>query len=276
MNRTALLATLSVCALSGCRAEAPAPPAPAADQTTPAPQSDADRFAAPIERAHGREAWRAHPALASHLEVDFGGTTVLAGEMLFTTSMSRSRIDTDRGPSVIWDGSTAWVTPGDAELPMARFHVLTWPYFMLAPLKLRDPGTHLELLGEAQVVGRSFETARLTFGSDVGDTPDDWYVLYVDPETSRLHGMAYIVTFGTTAEKAGEEPHAIVYEELTELEGAQVPTRMRFYMWSEAEGIHGDPIGELRIGDPRFVTPGPTAFDVPEGAREAVLPTAEG
>jgi hypothetical protein len=269
MNRSALLATLAACTLSGCGSEAPPPPAAAPAAT---PVSDAERYAAPIERAHGREAWLAQPALASHIEVDYGGETVLTGEMLFTTSMSRSRIDTAAGPSVIWDGETAWVSPGDAELPMARFHVLTWPYFVLAPLKLRDPGTRLEPLGEQQVGERSFETARLSFAPGVGDTPDDWYVLYQDPDSSRLHAMAYIVTFGTTTDQAEQEPHAIVYRELSELEGARIPTRMQFHRWSEAEGIHGDPIGELRISDPRFATPDAGAFDVPEGAREAPLP----
>jgi hypothetical protein len=272
MKRNALLAALAAGALGGCGSEAPAPPAPVPADTAAA-ESDADRFAAPMERAHGRDAWLAQPALASHVEVDFGGNTILAGEMTFTTNMDRSRIDTASGPSVIWDGETAWVTPGDVELPMARFHVLTWPYFVLAPLKLRDPGTRLERLGERQVQGQSFEAARLSFESGVGDTPDDWYVVYKDPGSARMHGMAYVVTFGTTTEKAEAEPHAIVYEEFAELDGAQVPTRMRFYMWGEEQGIHGDPIGELRIEGPRFLTPEPGRFEAPEGAREAVLPT---
>jgi hypothetical protein len=272
MTRTALLAALAVCGLTGCGSETSGPPAPAVPAATAAPESDGDRFAAPIERAHGRDAWLAQPALAAHLEVDFGGSTILKGEMLFTTDMARSRIDTTAGPAVIWDGATAWVAPGDAELPMARFHVLTWPYFVLAPLKLRDPGTRLERLGERQLEGGAFDTARLTFAPGVGDTPEDWYVVYKDPESARMHGMAYIVTFGSTTQKAEEEPHAIVYREFAEIGGALVPTRMQFHMWTEAEGIHGDPIGELRIREPRFVTPEPGRFEAPEGAREAPLP----
>lgn len=268
---TAALAALAVSAC-GSPAAAPAPPA-----ATPTPlESEAARYARPVEQAHGRGAWRAHPALSGHLEVDFGGHTVLAGELTFATDMSRSRIETSAGPIAVWDGGTAWVAPGDAQLPMARFHVLTWPYFLLAPLKLRDPGSRLELLGERTLQGRRYRAARLTFGDGVGDTPDDWYLLYVDPDSSRLHAMAYIVTFGTTAEKAAAEPHAVVYEQLTDLDGAQVPTRLRFYAWSEDEGIHGDPIGELRLDEPHFVAPEPGVFEAPEGAREATLPTPGG
>jgi len=272
MVRAVLLSTLVICVSGSCASEpepAAAPPPPATTERAP----DVDGVAAPIAEAHGRDAWLAHPALAAHVEVDFGSDTILVGEMTFTTSMGRARIDVTDGPSVIWDGRTAWLAPDDAELPMARFHVLTWPYFALAPLKLRDPGTRLELLGTRETLGRSFETARLTFAEGVGDTPDDWYVLYKDPDTSRLHAMAYIVTFGTTAVEAEKEPHAIVYEEHAQLDGALVPTRMRFYMWTDDDGIHGDAIGELRLQNPRFVDPDPGTFEAPDSAREVALPS---
>jgi len=268
MNRNTPLAALLALALSGCSSE---PPASLATTATPEP-NPADRFVARVEGAHGRDAWLAHPALASHIEVDFGSNTVLAGEMTFTTDMGRSRIDTADGSSLIWDGKTAWITPAATEMPMARFHVLTWPYFVLAPLKLRDPGAHLEMLEPRQIGERTYNTARLSFDSGVGDTPDDWYLLYEDQETSMLHAMAYIVTFGTTPDEAEKEPHAIVYEEHVDLDGASVPARMRFYMWTEEQGIHGDPIGELRIDSPRFLSPDPATFDVPADAREVPLP----
>jgi len=233
MHRTTLPLILLLAASLACSSGPPDATPPAAAERA---LRDADRFAAPIEEAHGREAWLSHPALAGHLEVDFGGNTILAGELTFTTSMGRARIDTSAGPSVVWDGGTAWISPADAELPMARFHVLTWPYFVLAPLKLRDPGTRLEVLGEREIGGRTLEAARLTFEPGVGDTPEDWYVVYKDPGTARLHGMAYIVTFGTTTGQAEEEPHAIVYDDLTDVDGALVPIRMRFYMWTEDQG----------------------------------------
>lgn len=272
MSRTTLVMLVS-CATWAC---APESPAPAPEAATPAPESPADRFAAPVERAHGREAWLSRPALAAALEIDFGGNTILEGDITFTTDMSRSRIDTAAGPRVTWDGTTAWVSPGVAQLPMARFHVLTWPYFLLAPIKLRDPGSRLEPLGKRELRSGTYDAARLSFEAGVGDSPDDWYVVYANPETHRLHAMAYIVTFGTTVEKAEEAPHAIVYDELAEVEGALVPTRMRFYLWSEEDGIYGDPIGELRLAAPRFVAAGPETFEIPEGSREVPLPAAEG
>lgn len=47
-------------------------------------------------------------------------------------------------------------------------------------------------------------------------------------------------------------------------------------MWSEEEGIHGEPIGDVTLRDPAFVMPEGSAFTVPEDARKEELPGAPG
>lgn len=234
----------------------------------------ADAFARAIEEAHGREAWVSKQAISARIELVFGDNPALAGRMIFTPSMSKVRLETGEA-AVVWDGDDAWLTPADAELPRARFHVLTWPYFLAAPMKLRDPGTTLELLGEKTLQGETYSAARLTFDEGVGDSPDDWYLIYRDEETSRLAAMAYIVTYGTTAEEANQEPHAISYHDFQDVDAVFVPTLWKFWQWSEEEGIHGEPIGRATLSDVRFVTPEPGAFEVPEDdALPATLPEA--
>ncbi|MCA9774142.1 MAG: hypothetical protein KC466_17125, partial [Myxococcales bacterium] len=147
------------------------------------PQDFAARFAGPIERAHGMDRWRAAEAVRTELTVVFGGKQSLAGTLLFETKGARSRIDTVDGATLVFDGAEAWVTPADAAVPRARFHLLTWPYFLAAPMKLRDPGTTLTDRGAMLMGGERLPAATLTFGAGVGDTPDDWYVAYRDPTT---------------------------------------------------------------------------------------------
>jgi hypothetical protein len=101
------------------------------------------------------------------------------------------------------------VAPASAKLERARFHLLTWPYFAALPMKLADPGAHLQLLGERSLRGKVYQAVRLTFDPGVGDTPEDWYVLYRDPSSGRLAAAAYIVTYGKSATAASKEPHAI-------------------------------------------------------------------
>lgn len=232
-------------------------------------------FVAPIEESHRAEAWRSKGALATRVEVDFGGQRALEADVVFSADASRSSMRLANGAVAVFDGATAWVAPNAEAFPGARFHLLTWPYFAAAATKLRDPGTIIEVLEPRQELGRNWDTARLSFAPGTGDAPDDWYVLYRDTETGRLGAMAYIVTFGTVTsstgrEKAEAEPHAIVYDEVIELDGIPLSTVWRFYNWSEKEGIVGEPIGQARLIEPRWVD-APT-FAAPAGAIEVPLP----
>ncbi|NUP88503.1 MAG: hypothetical protein HUU25_01635 [Candidatus Sumerlaeia bacterium] len=232
----------------------------------------AEEFAGAIERAHGIDAWRSHRAVEASIEVIFGGETRLHGVMTFETQSMRVRIDQHSGTRLVFDGDRAWVSPGTADFDSARFHLLTWPYFLAVPFKLRDPGTHIELSGERDLGGVPHPTARLTFDPGVGDAPDDWYLLYRDPGSDLLHAMAYIVTYYGRPAEGEEEVHAIVYDGCVDFEGVTLSTRWRFHDWSEAEGIRGDPIGHVRITRLRFVDPPAGFFDRPADAREDPLP----
>lgn len=249
----------------------------AADSATTAAEDPfAAGFAEPIETAHGKEAWERAEAVSADLSLSMGGEQVLAGRMLFTPQVGRSRLELEDGTVAVFDGERAWVSPAGTELPQARFHLLTWPYFLAAPFKLRDPGAHLEDLGTRAHDGVEHPAARLTFDPGVGDSPDDWYVVYRDPATERLAALAYVVTYGgRSAEEAGAEPHAITYHDFEQVDGATLSTTWRMWHWSDEEGIHGDPIGEVVLTDLAFVTPPADAFERPADAEEDPLPAAE-
>lgn len=251
----------------GC---AGAPPASSA-----APDAFAERFAGPIARAHNAERWAEAQAVRTEFTVNFGGKVRLAGSLVFETRTFRARIETTEGVTAVFDGADAWVSPADAELPRARFHLLTWSYFLAAPFKLRDPGSRLDERGALLLDGRRYPAARLTFDAGVGDTPDDWYVVYRDPATDRLRALAYIVTYGAAVDDAEREPHCATYDGFRYVDGAWVPSRLRIYNWRESEGPVGEPIGEVLFGDIAFVTPAPGAFDRPADARRGPLPAME-
>ena len=226
-------------------------------------------FAKPIEDAHG--AWPAGKVFAGDLTVIFGGNQAFAGTMHTDASMSLVRLDNSAGTAVVFDGEDVWQTPATGEFQGARFHVFTWPYFLTAPLKLRDPGTHLEDLGKQPFQdGKGLPAARLTFGDGVGDTPEDWYVVYRDRE-DRLAAMAYIVTFGKDQAAAEKEPHAITYHAFEEVDGVQIPTHWKFWNWSAEKGIFGEAIGEAKLTSPRFTDAG-QAFERTAASAPVTMP----
>lgn len=59
-------------------------------------------------------------------------------------------------------------------------------YWLVMPYKWGDPGVTTEYLGEQTDGGRSWEVVQLSFGSDVGLTPQNRYLAFVNPETGRM------------------------------------------------------------------------------------------
>jgi hypothetical protein len=228
-------------------------------------------FVSPIEKAHNASAWRTKDGILATFRSILGGKVRLEGRMLTNPTASKTRLELKDGTVIVFDGKTCWMSPPDAGFERARFHSLTWPYFLAAPMKLRDPGAHLEDLGKMELLDREYDTAKLTFDAGVGDAPQDWYILYRDRESGRLHAMAYIVTyFGTDAPPA-KDPHAITYENFEDVSGVPVATLWRFWNWSEEDGLQ-EQLGQFEITDIKFVTPEAEAFKAPEGAVEQLLP----
>lgn len=230
-------------------------------------QESADMFISAVEKAHGSALWYQKAALQAGFSV-----AGLKGTMLFRTNLGASRLELDDGTGAVFDGRAAWVSPAGSKLKGARFHLLTWPYFVALPMKLRDPGTHLTVLGSRKMDGKSYTTARLTFDAGVGDTPEDWYVLYREPESGRLIAAAYIVTYGKARAEAEREPHVMVYSDFVDVDGVSIATTWAMRHWSEDRGVYGKPLGTGKLTEPRFVDPAPDAFVRPKDAREDALP----
>lgn len=222
-------------------------------------------YANAIEEAHNVSVWEKKDAFKADIEVTFGEQAILQGTLTTEMNSVRTRLVISEDTVAVFDGKDIWVAPNDTAINRVDFHLKTWPYFLKAPYKLLDPGTKLEDLGTDSLTGDLYDTARLTFEPGTGDTPDDWYVLYRDTESNRLHAMAYIVTYGKSVEEANEEPHAITYEGIVELEGVPVPTVWNFWIWDEENGISGEPIGKVTISNPEFIEASDQLFAAPEG-----------
>lgn len=284
-----LLVTGTVVVLSGSSAPAAQPPGfppvkpPASQPTTrpsvpsfpelpSLPTTSEEILVQGIQRAHGAKAWSAKPALRADIHVEFGGNEFLSGTLTFDTASGLSRLELQDETVLVFDGERAWVSPATSEFTGARFHLLTWPYFLAAPFKLADPGTHLESTEFRRLGLRLYESAKLTFDAGVGDTPDDWYLLFVDSASKRLAGMAYIVTYGTAPEDAERDPHVVVFDGYHTLGGVTLSTAWAFHDWDPESPTLGDPIGRVRLSNLEFIVPEEGLFKRPSNAREDTLP----
>jgi hypothetical protein len=78
---------------------------------------------------------------------------------------------------------------GDGKAAYARW--VNDSYWLLAPLKVLDPGVKLSQEGTKELNGVEHELLRLSF-EQVGLTPNDQYVLYIHPETKLVSAWDYI------------------------------------------------------------------------------------
>lgn len=254
-----LTACLLLAHLPGCRSD---------PQPAPAPRSFPERIA----QAHGIDAWRNQEGLTGRLLLAFEGQPPLELRFAHEVHGGRARMETADGTVLVWDGRHAWVSPSASPMPMARFHLLSWPYFLAVPFKLGDPGVQLGEPAAGTLRGKSYSTSRMTFAPGTGDAPDDWYVVYADPQTHRLEALAYIVTYGQSKAKAEEDPHAITYHDFQRVDGVLVPHEWRFWSWNASAGIHGQPLGRGVLSNLDFAPLEPNAFARPQDAREDPLP----
>jgi len=132
---------------------------------------------------------------------------------------------------IAWDGEVCWSLEWRGGPP--RFFVLLNYYFLNLPWVVHDPGVVLHEPERKQLWDdpTSYIAIRMTFAPGVGDTPDDYYVLYIDPETYRLHGCTYVVTYpGLVPEGMTHTPeHILIFEEFTTVSDLVVPTRFTIY-----------------------------------------------
>lgn len=77
-------------------------------------------------------------------------------------------------------------------------------YWLLAPLKIRDKGVKVEAGGPKDLGGTSVETINLSF-DNVGLTPTDKYVLYIDPQTKLPRAWDYIPQTGNGLQATWEK-----------------------------------------------------------------------
>ncbi|WP_298953225.1 DUF6503 family protein [uncultured Nonlabens sp.] len=238
----------------------------------PQAQPEINAFTNSIELAHKKEAFLSNDAVAYDFTVSFGGNTLLDGKITQKTDGSMVRIDNKDGSVIVFDGDKVYANNVDvAANPMTRFHIFTWSYFFAMPYKLNDPGTQWSSEEMLTYGDTKYPTSRLSFENGVGDTSEDWYVVYKDPKTNVLDGVAYIVSFGKSVEAAEEEPHFAKYEDLTVVDGVPFATKWSFHNWNKEDG-YTDQIGEASITNIKFTETPATFYAQPENGVVAPMP----
>lgn len=166
-----------------------------------------------------------------------------------------------------FDSEVAWAKPDALEVSgkSAAFYYNLDFYFIGVPFLLKDPGVNAFYAGQTVVNDKTYETLKITFGADIGFTPEDIYYLYIDPSTYLLDILTYSISY--IDKESAAVNSAKVYSEYRNIQGMIMPHKMENFEWKD--GQMGESKNHLRIfSDIKFVDmiPNKTLFEVPEGA----------
>jgi hypothetical protein len=220
-----------------------------------------------ISHAHDASDWRLQRALTGDIHAEFESEASFDAKFTYEISSGRVRMLLPDDTVLVFDGQTAWVSPASSPVKNARSILKTWPNFIAVPFKLGDVGVQVGPTESRTFAGQKYDTARVTLPPRQADSPDDWYIVYADPQTHRVHALAYLFTHGRKLDDPNNSPHAVTYYDFKEFGGIVIPTVWRFWQWNPSEGIYGKPIGSGRLYNLEFVTPKANAFVKPGDGR---------
>jgi hypothetical protein len=171
----------------------------------------------------------------------------------------------DMDATIGWDGEKAWSVNWSGGPP--RFLALLNYYFVCLPWLVNDPGVVLHEPERRTLWNDPTEyiSIEVTYRPGVGDTPDDYYVLFIHPETHLLRGCEYIVTYPTLVPEGKDHtpPHILVFDSLTTVEGLTVPAHFTIYDKDDEKTVYAT----CTIRDWSFSKPfDARRVEVPDGA----------
>ena len=259
MKKTFITTILGVLLLVGCQKQTKTP-----TNSKEIPEEKvATTFSEKIEIAHKKNAFLSKEAIQFDAVIEFGGNEIFNATITILTTSDSAKIIYKNGDAIYVDKEDIFVSPNLKDNPGVRFHAYTWSYFFLFPYKLNDQGTKWNFDFKTKETNNVFDTAKLSFEANIGDAPDDWYVVYADKKSNILEHVAYIVTAGKTKEAAEKDPHAIKYSDYKMIDGVPIATNWEFYGWDLEKGLN-DKIGNAKITNIQFVQGFKNNFSTPK------------
>ena len=195
----------------------------------------------------------------------------LKGEETTVTNLQNRQIRLQSPNQTIgFDGNEVWITPDTLDTGRARFYHNLYFYFYAMPFVVGDPGAFYEDVAPKELGGKTYSGVKVSYGENIGDAPDDNYIIWYDQESGKMEWLMYTVTY-----RSGEPSDSyslIKYDGWTEFSGVVLPTSLQWFQY-DGESV-GDPRGEATIFQNVQLSeeaPDANLFVMPENAAIAPL-----
>lgn len=165
-----------------------------------------------------------------------------------------------------YDGEQVWLKSDDTTTYKgnAKFYYNLMFYFYAMPFVLGDDGIAYEDSEPLQIEDKSYPGIKISYETGIGESPEDEYILFYDPETYKMTWLGYTVTYFT--QEKGKEFHFIKYSAWQDVDGLLLPKTLSWYNYENN-------VPTTRRNDLDFIDiklskekPNPEIFVKPEGA----------
>ncbi len=199
----------------------------------------------------------------------------MKGDESTITNLQNRKIRLESPKQTIgFDGTDVWVTPDSVDTERTRFYHNLYFYFYAMPFVVGDPGAYYEEVAPRELNGTTYNGIKISYGENVGDAPDDNYIIWVNPDTNKMEWLMYTVTFRTG--EATNNYKLIRYENWDTFSDLLLPTSIQWYNFDGS--TVGEPRGEATIFENIALSteaPEESLFEMPAGATIAPLNNAE-
>ncbi|MDQ8195328.1 hypothetical protein QEH59_12900 [Coraliomargarita sp. SDUM461004] len=146
-----------------------------------------------------------------------------------------------------------WIAPkGSQFAPPVQFWSLTPYYFIGIPFVFNDENAIFERLSESMAFeGKDYTQVKITYTQEAGDSPDDYYVLLIDPETKLTKGGYYIVTNPLVAPNGPGPEKFLSLDNLIDVDGVLLASGHRTFAMQD--GQIGEQMRFTEVSGVKFV-----------------------
>jgi len=128
-----------------------------------------------------------------------------------------------------YDGTDVWLSQKDSTAfrSNARFYHNLYFYFYAMPFVLGDDGITYTKAENLSYDGVLYPGYKISYGENVGDSPEDNYFIYYNPETYQMEWLGYTVTYFNG--KPSNKISYIRYSDWQKVNGVVLPKVLTWY-----------------------------------------------
>ncbi|GAL66723.1 hypothetical protein JCM19301_3201 [Jejuia pallidilutea] len=176
--------------------------------------------------AHGGvDTWNAMQSLVFTMKKPNGD------EVTTTDLKNRTSIIEMPKHTIGFNGKDVWLTSKDttAYKGNPKFYYNLMFYFYAMPFVLADDGIMYEETTPLVFEGQTYPGIKIGYEAGIGESPEDEYILYYNPETYKMEWLGYTVTF--FSKEKSKEFHFIKYSNWQTVNGLLLPETLTWYKY---------------------------------------------